>query len=204
MIQFRIQQSAVSTLVIGALLASQMAATPATTNAKQRLSFRTVKPISAHFKTDKEAAAIEKTLKQLGCTVETGQHEGHVDLTYQCTFWRSLTLRDAKEVDQWNKWLTAKGFAVVRNTPLTDHQETVKYQLNDWRTLHFDKEIDATAHVEMFKMLGCEVTSAKHGEHQDVRFRCSTWQTIGLPNHQEAHAWMTVLKQYGFTTLHAH
>lgn len=176
----------------------------AKSTAKQRISFRTSKPIAGHYHSSQEAATTEKTLKQIGCETKRSQHDGHIDLTYECQFWRSLTLSDAKEVANWNKWLTAKGFSVVTNTPAENHPEAVKYRLAAWRTLHFDAARDAKAHVAMFKMLGCEVTMAKHNGHEDVKFRCPSWKALGVSTHQEAHGWMQALKKYGFATLHEH
>lgn len=189
------------------VIMSQLGATPANTKvspAKQRISFRTVKPVSGHFKTESQAAATEKTLKELGCEVKRSQHDGHIDIAYECKFWRTLTVKDRAEAGKWDAWLTKNGFAVVHNTPAADHKETVKYQLKDWNTLHFDQPLSVQAHVEMFKMLGCEVTTSKHAGHVDVKVRCPAWQIIGVPNHAEAHAWMSVLGKYGFATLHEH
>lgn len=184
---------------------TQLFAAPAETKkAMQRISFRTIKPVSAHFTSQQDLEATEKTLKQLGCETKRAQHDGHIDLTYESKFWRSLSLKESAEVDKWNKWLASKGFSVVQNTPTKEHKETVKYQLPNWKTMHFHQPLAAKAHVEMFKMLGCEVNTAKHDGHEDVRVRCSAWQIIGVPNHAEAHAWMGVLKKLGFATLHEH
>ena len=180
------------------------AAKTETKSTQKRISFRTIKPVSAHMKSAKELEATEATLKQLGCVTKRVQHDGHTDLTYESKFWRSLSVKDASEVTKWDKWLTAKGFAVVHNTPEKDHKETVQYQLKDWRALHLNQELSAQLHVEMFKMLGCEVKTEKHDGHHDVRFRCAAWQTIGVPNHVEAHAWMSVLQKLGFATRHEH
>ena len=184
---------------VGLSLAQAAAPTP-----KPRLSFRTVKPLSLHLDSQQQVAAVEKTLKQLGCATKTHSHDGHIDLAYECRYWRSLTLKDQSEVEKWDKWLNSKGFAVVRNTPTKDHKETVKYQLADWQTRHFNDADMAKRHVEMFKMLGCEVKQSKHDGHEDVRYRCAAWREIGLPDHKEAHGWIQVLKTLGFATLHEH
>lgn len=180
------------------------AATTETKVQQRRISFRTTKAVSAHFKSAEELEATETTLKQLGCETKRVQHDDHTDLSYESKFWRSLSVKDSAEVTKWDKWLTAKGFAVVHNTPEQNHKETVKYQLKDWRALHLNSELAAKAHVEMFKMLGCEVKTEKHNGHHDVRFRCPAWQIIGVPNHAEAHGWMNVLQKLGFATLHEH
>lgn len=193
------------TLLVFAFYVCQSSAAPAEAKkASHRISFRTIKPVSAHFTSEQDLVATEKTLKQLGCETKRAQHDDHIDLTYESKYWRSLSLKEKTEVDKWNKWLASKGFAVIQNTPAKDHKETVKYQLPDWKTMHFNQPLAAKAHVEMFKMLGCEVNTAKHEGHEDVRVRCPAWQVIGVANHAEAHAWMGVLKKLGFATLHEH
>ncbi len=193
------------TLLILTIVVAQVSAAPGETKQTiQRISFRTIKPMSAHFTSEQDLEATEKTLKQLGCETKRAQHDGHIDLTYESKFWRSLSLKEQTEVAKWNRWLTSKGFAVVHNTPHKDHPETVQYRLPDWKTMHFHQPLAAKAHLEMFKMLGCEVKTTKHGDHEDLRVRCPAWQVIGVPNHAEAHAWMGVLKKLGFATLHEH
>ena len=194
----------VAIVAVGITLASTILFAAKTDSSRQRISFRTIKPMSAHFKSASELESTEKTLKQLGCDTSRAQHDGHTDLKYESKFWKSLSLKDAAEVKRWEAWLASKGFAVVHNTPAKDHKETVKYHLPEWKTLHFNQATAATAHLEMFKMLGCEVKTAKHNGHTDVQFRCPAWQIIGVPNHAEAHAWMGVLKRFGFATLHEH
>lgn len=192
-------------LISAAFVATQLGAAPTAKKiAQKRISFRTVKAVAGHFNTEKEAADTEKTLKQLGCETKRSQHDGHIDLSYECKFWKTMNLKDQAESEKWNKWLASKGFVVIDNTPAKTHKETVKYQVKDWRTLHFNDSTVAKAHVEMFKMLGCEVKADKHNGHEDVQFRCTSWQEIGVPNHPIAHAWMGELKKLGFATMHEH
>lgn len=200
-----IRTKACCVIAIVAATFSQLGATSDTGKSQlKRISFRTVKPVAGHFHSEQDAASMEKTLKQLGCTIKRTSHDGHIDLTYECKYWKSLTMKEAKEVEQWNKWLTSKGFAVVHNTPSKDHKETVEYYLKEWRTYHGHKPEITEAYVEMFKMLGCEVKVAKHNGHDDIQYRCTTMQSLGVPNHSEAHAWMQIMQKLGFTTLHEH
>lgn len=181
-----------------------LSATPTATSKTKRLSFRTQRATTAHFNTEKEAKETTATLKQLGCETKTAQHDGHIDVTYECKFWRSLSVKETKDVAQWEKWLASKGFVVVHNTPGKEMTETVQYQLADWKSFHFHNPIVTKAHAEMFKMLGCEVKAEKHGDHEDLKVRCATWQSLGVQNHAAAHEWMAVLKKLGFKTAHEH
>ena len=153
----------------------------------------------------KSADETEKVLKQLGCETSRSQHDGHIDLSYECSFWRSLNLKDQAEADKWMDWLTKHKFAIVENTPPKTRKETVQYQLPNWRSLHNIKDSKAKkAYLEMFKMLGCEAKLVKHGDHEDIQYRCATWQNMGMATHQLAHAWMAELNKLGFVTKHEH
>ena len=183
-------------------------ASPASKSASTvRISFRAnniAKKTALHLHSATEADQIEKTLKQLGCVTTRSQHDGHIDLAYECKFWRSLNLKDQTEAEKWNAWLTKHKFSVVENNPPKTRKETVQYQLKDWRAYHPRNELEGKLYTELFKMLGCEVSTAKHGNHEDIRYRCPSWQTIGVPSHAIAHAWMAQLKKLGFATMHEH
>jgi len=187
-----------------AFASSAFTATAEKDAALQRVSFRTQKPAVAHLKTDKDVEETTKLLKQIGCDIKTEKHNGHIDVRYECRYWRTISLKNAEEVAQWDAWLTSKGFFVIHNTPAKDHKETVQYRLEKWNTLHFKTKQENEAYAAMFKMLGCETKLEKHGDHDDLMVRCAEWGTMGLPNHTEAHAWMGVLKKLGFETAHEH
>lgn len=191
-------------VVCCAFASSAWGATSEASKTLQRISFRTQKPTVAHLKTEKEIKETTELLKQIGCEVKSNKHDGHVDLSYECRYWRSITLKTPAEVAQWDKWLSSKGFFVVHNTPGKDHKETVQYRLEDWKTLHFKSPQENEAYIAMFKMLGCETKMEKHGDHEDVMVRCAAWGNLGVPNHSEAAAWMGVLKKLGFAVMHEH
>lgn len=210
------QHLAVCCLVV--LVAFQLGASPNTSTApdtsdsgkkKQqvRISFRALnigKKTSLHIHDAKAVDETEKILKQLGCVTSRSQHNGHTDLMYECKLWRSLNLKDQAEADQWLQWLTKHQFTVVENTPPKTRKETVQYHCKDWKTIHPKHPSHTQMYVEMFKMLGCEVTTAKHNGHDDVRFRCTTTQSLGVSSHKLAHEWMGQLKGLGFVTMHEH
>lgn len=186
------------------VVTSLLGATSESSKTLQRISFRTQKPTVAHLKTDKEVKETTDLLKQIGCEVKSNKHDGHVDLSYECRYWKTITLKTAAEVKQWDEWLASKGFFVVHNTPGKEHKETVQYKMDDWKTLHFKSTQENEAYIAMFKMLGCETKMEKHGDHEDVMVRCATWGNMGVPNHSEAAAWMGVLEKLGFAVDHHH
>ena len=170
----------------------------------RKISFRTQKPMVSHLKTDKDVAETTKLLKQIGCEVAAEKHNGHIDVKYECRYWRSIKLRTTEEAKQWDEWLTGKGFFVVHNSPPEEYRDTFDYRLEKWNTLHFKTKQENEAYYAMFKMLGCEVKLEKHGDHDDIMVRCGEWVTLGVPSDDEAHAWMGVLKKLGFQTAHEH
>ncbi len=169
-----------------------------------KLGYRLAMRTSAHFDTPKEADANLKTLKQLGCDASKHEHNGHIDVTYRCPQWKSISISHAKEAEQWQGWLRKKGFAVVYHSPAKTHAEKVQYRLTEWKAFHFHDSEQAQAHAELMKMLGCKIKQVKHGNHDDVAVYCPEWQTIGLANHADAHEWETRLKKLGFATVHKH
>lgn len=187
-------------LLVGPLLA----ATGESDKSLKRISFRTQKPTTAHLKTEKEIKETTELLKKIGCELKTNQHDGHVDVSYECRYWKTITLKTPAEVAQWDAWLTSKGFFVVHNTPGKEHKETVQYRMQDWNTLHFKSPQENEAYLAMFKMLGCETKMEKHGDHEDVMVRCPGWGNLGVPNHAEAAAWMGVLRKLKFEVSHEH
>ena len=170
----------------------------------QKISYRLPKSKTAHFATKEEADSQLKTLKQLGCQASQHQHDGHIDVRYQCPQWQTITLKNPQEVATWQRWLRGRGFATVHNTPPETHRELIKYRLPSARTYHFHKPDQAKSHVAMMKMLGCEVRKTKHAGHDDIIAECAGWRTIGLADHKEAHHWETTLKKLGFHTVHQH
>ena len=174
---------------------------------KIRISFRAFminKKTALHIHDANAATETEKILKQLGCTTSRSQHDGHIDLAYECKYWRSLNVKDQAEADKWIQWLGKHKFAVVENTPPRTRKETVQYHCKEWKTVHPKSTDQTKMFVEMFKMLGCEVTTAKHNGHDDVRFRCASTQSLGVNTHRIAHDWIKQLNSLGFVTMHEH
>ncbi len=63
-----------------------------------------------HIHDVKKADTIMATLKKLGCEVEKGQHDGHIDVKYRCPEWRELKLDSHEDAHKWEKWLKEYGF----------------------------------------------------------------------------------------------
>lgn len=79
-------------------------------NQKEDVLYRAVKWQAKHIHDEKKADTIGKTLKKLGCELQTSEHNGHIDLKYRCPKWKKLSLKTHAEAHQWEKWLKEYGF----------------------------------------------------------------------------------------------
>jgi hypothetical protein len=74
------------------------------------VQFRLSKWKTMHFDETPKAEAQLATLKKLGCEVKAGEHSGHIDVTYRCPEWKSLTVETDEGAHKWEKWLRTCGF----------------------------------------------------------------------------------------------
>ncbi len=63
---------------------------------RPKLGYRLAMRTSAHFDKPRDAEANLKTFEKLGCEASKRQHNGHIDVIYQCPQWKSITLNDAQ------------------------------------------------------------------------------------------------------------
>ena len=82
--------------------------------------------------------------------------------------------------------------------------ETVRYQLTDWKAKHVHDSKKAETIVKTLKKLGCELKQDQHDGHIDVKYRCPSWHELKLDSHDEAHKWEKWLQEYNFKTEHKH
>lgn len=83
-------------------------------------------------------------------------------------------------------------------------EETVRYQLTDWKAKHIHDAKKADTIVTTLKKLGCEVKKHSHAGHIDVTYRCPKWRQLSLDSHADAHKWENWLKEFNFKTEHKH
>lgn len=79
-------------------------------NQKEEVLYRATKWQAKHIHDAKKAETIGKTLKQLGCELQTSAHNGHIDVKYRCPKWKKLSLKTHGEAHKWEKWLKEYGF----------------------------------------------------------------------------------------------
>lgn len=87
-----------------------MAQRPAAAADEFIVEFRLAKWKTAHVNDAKTAKTISDTLKKIGCEVSMHDHDGHTDIKYRCTAWRSLALPSDDAAHKWEAWLKKQGF----------------------------------------------------------------------------------------------
>lgn len=88
--------------------------------------------------------------------------------------------------------------------PISETREIVKYHLQDWKKVHTGNHDEAEKLLKTFKTLKVETQVADHGNHKDVKYRCTAWKQLSVKDHTTAHQWETWLKKLGFDTIHEH
>ena len=146
-----------------------------------------------------------KTLKQIGCEVRQDNHDDHVDVSFRCTSWQSISVQNDRQSNQWQEWLAENKFEIVVLNPGKDSGlSKVRVRMPNWKTIHARSNSQAQSLKNTYEMIGCEVKIDNHGNHIDLKFRCPNWNTIALPNSEAAHVWQDWLKKTGFETQHDH
>lgn len=171
----------------------------------RKVGFRLSNWRTVHGDSSDTTANTVKTLKQIGCEVRQENHGDHVDVSFRCLSWRSIKVNDEKSSNQWQEWLVQNKFeTVVLNPGKESKLPTVKVRMPDWKTIHARDSNQAKSLKNTYEMIGCEVKIDNHGNHIDLKFRSTKWNTIALPNSQAAHVWEDWLKKTGFETQHDH
>ncbi|MGB7324612.1 MAG: hypothetical protein WBD31_07060 [Rubripirellula sp.] len=92
------------------ILAAVMMALPGFAFADEIVRYQCKEWKAKHIHDNKKADTISATLKKLGCELQKGQHDGHIDVKYRCPEWRELKLDSHDDAHKWEKWLKEYGF----------------------------------------------------------------------------------------------
>ena len=162
-----------------------------------------------HFNDPQKAEGHVQALRRLGCEARLDQHAGHTDVVFRNVEWKQITVESHAAAGRWEQWLKNSGFDVWHghiDERLLHGPEAVEFRQTEWKTLHFDGERarDQQQITTALKQLGCDVRQERHGDHDDVTFRCPVWSTIRVEDHTTAERWMTWLKGAGFENRHTH
>ena len=190
--------------------------------AGESIAYRLSKTKEMHFDDARKAELHLAAVKKLGCEARMDSHGGHTDVIYRSTRWQSMEVATDKLAHQWEDWLKKAGFETLHGHA-ADHaqdghaghshvghnhgpgaQEQVAYQMDQWRTLHFEDSRQASEIIAMMRGLGCELQTENHAGHSDIRIRCTQWKHNEFSSHQAAQIWEDWLKKQGFTVKHVH
>lgn len=173
----------------------------------ETLAFQLSQWKEMHFDDALKASQHLETVRKLGCEVKQGNHAGHIDVSYRCPEWKSLTVKDHALAEQWAGWLKGSGFDVSHchtDPAFAKGPEAVEFRMVKWKQVHGNGSQQEAQMLEQLKKLGAEVVVENHGNHSDIKFRAPTWRDVHFADHKAADEWMGWLKQNGFETRHEH
>ncbi len=164
-----------------------------------------------HIHDAAQAKTHADTLQKLGCEVKTNSHNGHTDVSCRTIFWKSLALDSHDQAHQWISWLQQAGFETIHGHKLgqplasdATQREAVQYRLPNWHSRHIHGNDELSQLLALYRGLGCEVTTASHNGHTDVKARCAEWMEVEVNSHEAAISWEKFLKDMGFEAKHEH
>ena len=76
----------------------------------ERVEYRLSDWKSLHFKDAAKAAAYVKTFKSLHIEYKQSSHGDHIDVSYRCPKWQTLTLKSHSDAHNWQDFLKKVGF----------------------------------------------------------------------------------------------
>lgn len=171
----------------------------------KKVGFRLANWRTIHGDGTKATQDTVETLQKIGCEVRQSNHGGHVDISFRCPSWKTVSVQSNDQSQQWHQWLVNNEFETVVLNPADDVKlPTVRVRMAAWKTIHARSSEQAQALKETYELIGCEAKIENHGDHIDLSFRCPDWNTIALPNSQAAHVWQEWLNKSGFETEHDH
>ena len=168
---------------------------------KETIAFQLPQWKTMHFEDATKAKQHAEMVKKLGCEVKQGQHSGHIDLTYRCVEWSSMTVETHALAEQWIGWLKGSGFDVshAHADPIyAEGKEVVEFRMVNWKSIHGKGTADEQQFIELLGKVGCEVVVAEHSGHNDIKFRAPTWRDVHVAEHKAADELGAWLKKSGF------
>ncbi len=168
---------------------------------KETIAFQLPQWKTMHFDDAAKAKQHEAMVRKLGCEVKQGQHAGHIDLTYRCVEWKSMSVETHQLADQWSGWLKGSGFDVSHAHPdpaYAEGKEAVEFRLVSWKMVHGKNKAEDKKLVDQLSSLGCEVVASEHAGHSDIKFRAPIWRDVHVVDHKTAEELGAWLKKNGF------
>lgn len=188
------------TLQTTAQTAQNVGATTAK-DAQKKIGFRMLNWKKRCVHNADEANQLIASLEKIGCEVVQANHNGHMDVSYRCPEWKTITVENDTFQAQWTNWMGTAGLdTVMIDPPATPGLELIRYRLPEWQTFNVQNVEEANRTIKMLKMVGCEADQHNNNGAITLRFRCAEWSTIALKNQQSASDWQTWMNNLGFQT----
>ena len=89
----------------------------------------------------------------------------------------------------------------INARPVNASTKKVGFRLTKWKTIHTNSEDEAQETIGALQKIGCEVDSNTHGDHIDVKYRCSQWKSIELATDQLVNQWSSWCEAKGMETI---
>jgi hypothetical protein len=86
-------------------------------------------------------------------------------------------------------------------TPVSTSVKKIGFRVTQWKTIHSHDATATESEMETLNRIGCEVVTANHGNHVDLRYRCVSWKTIELPTADLSAQWTQWLTEKGMETV---
>jgi len=74
-------------------------------------------------------------------------------------------------------------------TQVSASAKKIGFRVSEWKTIHSHDASVMQTEMETLTKIGCEVTTASHGNHVDLKYRCSNWKTIEVPTDDLSSQW---------------
>ena len=76
----------------------------------ERVEYRLTDWKSVHFKDAKQASSYMQTFKSLHIECKQAKHGDHIDVSFRCPKWQTLTLKSHADAHNWQGFLDKVGF----------------------------------------------------------------------------------------------
>ena len=118
----------------------------------KKVGFRMASWRTIHGDGTKATTDLVTTLQKIGCEVKQDNHGNHTDISFRCPSWKTVSVQNDDQSNQWHQWLVNNEFeTVVLNPPATTKLPTVKIRMAAWKTVHARSAQQAQACSEFQK-----------------------------------------------------
>ncbi len=203
-------------------------------NAGEFIAYRLSGWKEKHFEEPGKANEHLAAVKKLGCEAKIDNHDGHTDVVYRSTRWKSMEVASDKLAHQWENWMKKSGFETLHghsanhggdehaghehgekgheghNHAEHDHagHDHAPGQAEEvaYRLIEWKsmRNEDPGELAELVAMMNGLGCEIRTESRSSISIRCRQWKHVEVPSHKEADAWQAWLKSSGFEVTHDH